>query len=103
MVIDTPGIRELGMWDSGSGIDQTFAEIEALACKCRFKDCSHHNEPDCAVQKGLQDGILLEERWFSYQKLKTENEYVMDSQGYLTSKEKKFKEIAKINKSNRKR
>ena len=103
MVIDTPGMRELGMWDSASGIDQAFREIEELASQCRFKDCSHHNEPGCAVQKALQDGTLTEERWLSYQKLKTENEYAMDSQSYLASKERKFKEIAKINKSNRKR
>ena len=103
MVIDTPGMRELGMWDSSSGIDQTFRDIEELSSQCRFKDCSHHNEPGCAVQRALQDGTLSEERWFSYQKLKTENEYAMDSQSYLAGKEKKFKEIAKINKSNRKR
>ena len=103
MVVDTPGMRELGMWDSSSGIDQTFRDIEELSSQCRFKDCSHHNEPGCAVQRALQDGTLSEEHWFSYQKLKTENEYAMDSQSYLAGKEKKFKEIAKINKSNRKR
>jgi len=103
MVVDTPGMRELGMWDSASGINQTFRDIEELASQCRFKDFSHHNEPGCAVQKGLQDGTLSEERWLSYQKLKIENEYAMDSQSYLAGKEKKFKEIAKINKSNRKR
>ena len=103
MVVDTPGMRELGMWDSASGIDQTFREIEELASQCRFKDCTHHNEPGCAVQRALQDGTLSEKRWLSYQKLKAENEYAADSQSYLAGKEKKFKEIAKINKSNRKR
>ena len=103
MVVDTPGMRELGMWDSSSGIDQTFRDIEELSSQCRFKDCSHHNEPGCAVQRALQDGTVSEERWLSYQKLKTENEYAMDSQSYLAGKEKKFKEIAKLNKNNRKR
>ena len=103
LVIDTPGMRELGMWDSGSGIDQAFGEIEELASYCRFKDCTHHNEPGCAVQRALQDGSLSEERWLSYLKLKAENDYAADSQSYLAGKEKKFKEIAKINKSNRKR
>ena len=102
-MIDTPGMRELGMWDSGSGIDQAFGEIEELASCCRFKDCTHHNEPGCAVQRALQDGSLSEERWLSYLKLKAENDYAADSQSYLAGKEKKFKEIAKINKSNRKR
>ena len=103
MVIDTPGMRELGMWDSKSGIDHTFGEIEALASKCKFKDCCHHNEPGCAIRQALEDSTLSEERWLSYQKLKTENEYVMDSQSYLAGKEKRFKEIAKFNKSNRKK
>ena len=103
MVIDTPGMRELGMWDSKSGIDHTFGEIEALEAKCKFKDCSHHNEPGCAIRQALEDGTLSKERWLSYQKLKTENEYAMDSQSYLAGKEKRFKEIAKFNKSNRKK
>lgn len=103
MVIDTPGMRELGMWDSKSGIDHTFGEIEALEARCKFKDCSHHNEPGCAILQALEDGTLSKERWLSYQKLKTENEYAMDSQSYLAGKEKRFKEIAKFNKSNRKK
>lgn len=103
MVIDTPGMRELGMWDSGSGIDQTFAEIETLAYQCRFRDCTHGLEPGCAVRKALHDGSLSEERWLSYQKLKTENAYAANSESYLASKEKKFKEIAKFNKVKRKR
>lgn len=103
MVIDTPGMRELGMWDSKSGIDHTFGEIEALEAKCKFKDCSHHNEPGCAIRQALEDRTLSKERWLSYQKLKTENEYAMDSQSYLAGKEKRFKEIAKFNKSNRKK
>ena len=103
LVIDTPGMRELGMWDSGSGIEQAFGEIENLASRCRFKDCTHQNEPGCAVQRALQDGNLLKERWLSYLKLKSENDYAADSQSYLAGKEKKFKEIAKINKHNRKR
>ena len=103
LVIDTPGMRELGMWDSGSGIDQAFGEIEELVSRCRFKDCTHHNEPGCAVQRALQDRSLSKERWLSYLKLKVENSYSADSQSYLAGKEKKFKEIAKINKSNRKR
>ena len=103
MVIDTPGMRELGMWDNSSGIDQTFSEIEELVSGCRFKNCTHHNEPGCAIQRALRDGSLLEERWRSYQKLKSESDYAADSQSYLIGKEKKFKEIAKNNKNNRKR
>ncbi len=103
MVIDTPGMRELGMMDSEAGIGQTFEDIEMLAQQCRFSDCSHSTEPGCAVKQALENGQLAEERWQSYLKLKLENEYATDSQSYLISKEKKFKEIAKYNKSNRKR
>lgn len=103
MVIDTPGMRELGMWDSEMGIEQVFGEMEALAAQCRFHNCTHTKEPGCAIQRALQEGTLSEERWASYQKLKAENAYAADSESYLAGKEKKFKEIAKINKSNRKR
>lgn len=103
MVIDTPGMRELGMLDSEVGISQTFEDIEELTEQCRFSDCSHNTEPGCAIRRALESGELSEERWQSYLKLKSENEYATDSQSYLINKEKKFKEIAKFNKSNRKR
>lgn len=49
-MIDTPGMRELGMWDAGDGIHQTFSDIETLAQRCRFRDCTHSGiEPGCAV------------------------------------------------------
>ena len=101
-VIDTPGMRELGMWDSGDGIDAAFADIEELARACRFSDCTHTSEPDCAVRKALEDGILDAARLESYRKLKTENDYAADNSRYLEVKRAKFKEIAKINKSGRK-
>lgn len=62
MVIDTPGMRELGMWDAKSGIDRTFSDIEELALQCRFLDCTHTVEPGCAVQKALKNGTLSKER-----------------------------------------
>ncbi|MGM9589182.1 MAG: ribosome small subunit-dependent GTPase A [Faecousia sp.] len=103
MVIDTPGMRELGMWDAASGVEQTFADIEALASRCRFRNCSHTNEPGCAVRDAIRRGELDDGRWQSYQKLKNENAYAADSESYLAAKEKKFREISKINKSKRKR
>ncbi len=103
MVIDTPGMRELGMWDAGDGIDQAFADIEELALKCRFRDCSHSKgEPGCAVQEAVDCGRLSNDRLGSWQKLMNENRYVEDTQGYLVEKKQKFKNIAKINKRNRK-
>ena len=103
MVIDTPGMRELGMWDAASGVEQTFTDIEALAAQCRFRNCSHTSEPGCAVRAAIRSGELDSGRWQSYQKLKNENSYAADSESYLAAKEKKFKEISKINKYNKKR
>ena len=95
IVIDTPGMRELGMWDNESGMEHTFADIEELAESCRFSDCSHTSEPGCAILQALNDGTLDPGRWNSYKKLKIELEYAADSESYLEQKEKKFKEISK--------
>lgn len=102
-VIDTPGMRELGMWDSACGIDTAFSDIEALSCGCRYADCTHTSEPGCAVLAALAAGTLDMARLESYRKLKTENTYAANSSRYLEAKRIKFKEIAKINKSRRKR
>lgn len=95
MVIDTPGMRELAMWDNAEGVEATFADIEELAESCRFADCTHTSEPGCAILAALEDGSLDEGRWNSYLKLKIELEYSADSESYLKRKEKKFKEISK--------
>jgi ribosome biogenesis GTPase len=71
MVIDTPGIRELQLWDGG-GIDEAFADVEALAAGCRFNDCSHTTEPGCAVNAALASGELASERYGSWVKLQRE-------------------------------
>ena len=71
LVIDTPGIRELQLWDSG-GIDEAFADVEELAAACRFNDCSHGTEPGCAVNAALASGELAEERYASWRKLQRE-------------------------------
>lgn len=99
MVIDTPGMRELGMWDASEGIDTAFADIEALAEECRFRNCTHSGEPGCAVCEALKTGKLPQSRWQSYLKLTAENAYAQDSESYLAAKEKKFKDIAKYNKA----
>ena len=101
-VIDTPGMRELGMWDSGNGIDTAFADIEKLSRACKYADCTHTSEPGCAVLRALADGTLDDARLSSYRKLKTENDYAADNSRYLEAKRARFREIAKINKSRRK-
>ena len=102
-VIDTPGMRELGMWDAGEGLSAAFADIEALAANCRFKDCTHRTEPGCAVLAALERGELSEARLLSYQKLRAENAWSEDAEAYRTAKDKKFKQIAKFNKTNPKK
>jgi ribosome biogenesis GTPase len=71
-VIDTPGLKGLGLVDAGEGIARTFSDIEALAVDCRFADCSHQGEPGCAVESGLADGILAQRRYDSWRKLRRE-------------------------------
>lgn len=102
-VIDTPGMRELGMWDSEAGIDAAFSDVDELARSCKYVDCTHTSEPGCAVLAALAAGTLDLARLESYRKLKTENAYAADSSRYLEAKRARFKEIAKINKSGRKR
>ncbi len=100
VVIDTPGMRELGMWEAEQGLDTAFADIRELTGRCRFKNCSHQNEPGCAVTAALEAGQLSPERWQSYRKLSAESAYAGDAEGYLAAKKKKFKDIAKYNKGN---
>jgi ribosome biogenesis GTPase len=71
IVIDTPGIRELQLWDSG-GLGEAFSDVEELAAACRFNDCSHDTEPDCAVKEALASGELTRDRYGSWLKLQRE-------------------------------
>lgn len=71
-VIDTPGMRELRLWDEGDVLDATFEDIARLSEACRFRDCAHGKEPGCAVQEALADGSLDVDRWTSYLKLQRE-------------------------------
>ncbi|MFD6344622.1 ribosome small subunit-dependent GTPase A [Streptomyces roseolus] len=74
VLIDTPGLRGVGLWDAEAGVGQTFAEIEELAAECRFHDCSHESEPGCAVAAALDEGTLSVRRLESYRKLLRENQ-----------------------------
>jgi ribosome biogenesis GTPase len=72
VLIDTPGMRELGLTEDGGGVDATFADIAELAGACRFSDCQHQSEPGCAVREALALGAIAPERWESYRKLQRE-------------------------------
>ena len=80
MVIDTPGMREIQVWGDEEGLKQAFDDIEKLAENCRFRDCQHTKEPDCAVQEAIENGILAPERYRSYRKLKKEFAYLASRQ-----------------------
>ncbi|MER7913307.1 MULTISPECIES: ribosome small subunit-dependent GTPase A [unclassified Streptomyces] len=74
VLIDTPGLRGVGLWDAETGVGQVFSEIEELAAECRFHDCAHEAEPGCAVAAAIEDGTLPVRRLESFRKLMRENQ-----------------------------
>ena len=75
ILIDTPGMRELQLWDTGEGLAATFGDIEALAGECRFRDCRHRGEPGCAVAAAVATGALDDVRLASFRKLQDEQAF----------------------------
>ncbi|MFP4017447.1 MAG: ribosome small subunit-dependent GTPase A [Halanaerobiales bacterium] len=76
IIIDTPGMRELQLWDEGDGLSGTFADIEELAVQCKFNDCKHDTEPGCAVKNAIKSGSLNPKRLQSYRKMLRELKYL---------------------------
>ena len=99
MIIDTPGMRELGMWDVSEGLVDAFADVEQFLGKCRFSDCRHQREPGCAIKAALASGALDSRRWESYQKLKEE---AVDKAEMLRRKNEWHKGLAKFTKQRKK-
>ena len=99
LFIDTPGMRELGMLDSGEGVSEAFSDVEQYFDQCRFSNCSHGSEPGCAVQAAINSGELAPARWESYQKLQREASYSTNQTDYLKQKQEKFTQIAKFSKA----
>ncbi len=97
LLIDTPGMRELQLWSTSTGIATTFADIEELATQCRFRDCQHQQEPGCAIQIALGDGRLELQRLQSYQKLQKEEAYLNRKQDHKAQSNTKarWKQITK--------
>ena len=98
-IIDTPGMRELGMWEVSEGLGDAFADVEAFLGKCRFSDCKHLYEPGCAIQHALATRELDAERWASYQNLKGE---AVDKEVLLRRKREWSKSVAKSSRSRKK-
>ncbi len=101
MIIDTPGMRELGMWDVSIGLGEAFGDVEQYFGQCKFKDCRHQAEPGCAVKAAIAGAALPRERWESYCKLKGEAQYSDDKEAYLRQKQQWHKDISKQMKKKR--
>ena len=99
MIIDTPGMRELGMWDASEGLTDAFADVEQFIGKCRFSDCAHRQEPGCAIRAAIDAGVLDLSRWESYQKLKEE---ALSKEEMLRRKQEWSKGVAKFTKQRKK-
>jgi ribosome biogenesis GTPase / thiamine phosphate phosphatase len=76
LLLDTPGLREIQLWEAEDGVAQVFADIDALAARCRFGDCRHEGEPGCAVQAALDAGTLDAARFENRRKLMREQEFL---------------------------
>lgn len=94
LLMDTPGMRSLGLLDAEEGVEAVFADIEALAGRCRFSDCTHTAEPGCAVKAALADGTLEPKRWESYQKLDRTARFMAGKIDYLRARTKLRKTAA---------
>jgi ribosome biogenesis GTPase len=90
LMIDTPGMRELGMIDAAGGIDDSFSDIHALSGECRFNDCTHTIEAGCTVLRAVQTKELSEERYQSYMKLMKESEFHQMSYAEKRKKDRRF-------------
>jgi ribosome biogenesis GTPase / thiamine phosphate phosphatase len=80
LLVDTPGMRELQLWSADEGLDSAFADVEELAARCRFGDCEHGTEPDCAVLDAVHRGVLPVDRLASWQRLRRELAYLARKQ-----------------------
>jgi ribosome biogenesis GTPase len=102
IIIDNPGMREVGIADSADGLEMTFEVITNLSEDCKFNNCTHINEIDCAVLAALESGDLDEKLYGNYQKMKRENEYFESTVAEKRKKDKDFGKMIKEYKKKRK-
>jgi len=88
MIIDTPGMRELGMWGISEGLGEAFSDIEELFTKCKFTNCTHRSEPNCGILEAIENGTLERSRWEIYMQLKLEVKFTNDKTVYLREKKR---------------
>ena len=89
LLIDTPGIRELQLWSTSESVDLSFREIEVLAKQCYFRDCTHQNEPGCAIIKAQEEGLIDEKRLANYYKMQREVRHFATKDDYKSKREQK--------------
>lgn len=102
MIIDTPGMRELGMWAINEGLGETFLDVEELFKLCKFTNCTHKSEPHCAVRTALANGSLEQSRYDHYLTLKREARFNEAKAKTVERNHKKQNTSGKYSKSNRK-
>jgi ribosome biogenesis GTPase len=102
MLIDTPGMRELGIMGAGDGVDMGFEEFARISERCRYADCSHGHEPGCAVRAAVARGELSEDRYASYLKLRKESEHYAMSYLDRRKKDRAFGKSLKVYKKQKK-
>jgi len=102
MLVDTPGMRELGLVGTGDGVNMGFEDLLALSANCRYADCSHVHEPGCAVRTAVENGELSEDRYSGYIKLKKESEYHEMSYRDKRKKDRAFGRFIKTAKKRKK-
>ena len=97
VLIDTPGMRELQLWDAEAGLEHAFADVSALAAGCRFRDCSHGGEPGCAVATAVERGDLPAHRLNSFRRLQREDDFLRSrrDESARVERTRKAKQIAK--------
>ncbi|MCF7821065.1 MAG: ribosome small subunit-dependent GTPase A [Mariprofundaceae bacterium] len=93
MLIDMPGMRELGVLSAGKGLDDSFSDVVALSEQCHFSDCGHNNEPRCAILAAIESGELDQKHYQSYLKLKQESEFNEMSYAEKRKKDKNFGQL----------
>jgi ribosome biogenesis GTPase len=103
MLIDTPGMRELGLVGANDGVNTGFDDLVDLSSRCRYANCSHVHEPGCAVRTALENGELSEDRYSSYIKLRKESEYHEMSYRDKRKKDRAFGRFIKAAKKRKKR
>ena len=99
LIIDTPGMRTLGLWEAAEGLESSFGDVERFLGKCRFSDCRHEREPGCAIRAAIAAGELDAARWESYRKLQAEETGLEEA---LRRKREWSKNVAKINRQRKK-